>query len=149
MAGTNGFQHCSDAELVPGPAASGLGRGPGPGPPRPASKGASVPSQRNWPPGPVLADPPPVMRTRPKRALLIPSLYPWLYWEQFRLQQTKLPPLFSSYFHLGPNPSPPFPPLPLFFFSVCLRLTLIHFRHHPYFSVCMWGVWRGREKKGP
>lgn len=35
---------------------------------------------------------------------------------------------------------PPPPPLPLFFFSVCLRLTLIQFRHHPYFSVCMWGV---------
>ncbi|XP_039242737.1 paired box protein Pax-3-like [Pipra filicauda] len=64
---------------VSGRCGLGLGLVPGPGPPRLASKGASVPSQRNWPPGPVLADPPPVMRTRPKRALLIPSLYPWLY----------------------------------------------------------------------
>lgn len=125
------------------------GAGAGAGTPPLASKGASVPSQGigNWPPGSVPADPPPVMRTRPKRALLIPSLYPWLYWEQFRLQQTKLPPLFSSYFHLGPNPSPFPSPSSFLFFSVCLRLTLIQFRHHPYFSVCMWGSWRGRKKR--
>lgn len=87
-----------------------------------------------------------------------PYSSPALLRERFRLQQAKLTPFFPSTF-ISHQTLPPRPPLPLFFFfsffSLCPRLTLIQFRHHPYFCVYVGSsggggggcVWKGPQHK--